>query len=100
MALRCIKCGYGGAGWQECPECRKAKRGAFATPPQTLKEVLAGQVKLKPPTITVVPATIIEPEDDEVRPPAKFYAPKGECAYCDLRRLASRRAMRRKRRPG
>jgi len=35
-----------------------------------------------------------EPSD---RPPAVYYAPRGECAYCDRRRAAAARSMARTR---
>jgi hypothetical protein len=35
-----------------------------------------------------------EPREVSDRRPAKFYAPAGECEYCDRRRAASARSMR------
>jgi hypothetical protein len=35
-----------------------------------------------------------EPREASDRRPAKFYAPAGECEYCDRRRAASARSMR------
>jgi hypothetical protein len=35
-----------------------------------------------------------EPGEPSERPPAVYYAPRGECAYCDRRRAAAARSMR------
>jgi hypothetical protein len=36
-----------------------------------------------------------EPRDASDRAPAVYYAPRGECEYCDRRRAAAARSMRR-----
>jgi hypothetical protein len=41
-----------------------------------------------------------EPREVSDRRPAKFYAPAGECEYCDRRRAASARSMRESRERG
>ena len=35
-----------------------------------------------------------EPRDVPERRPAVYYAPRGECEYCDRRRAAAARSMR------
>jgi hypothetical protein len=42
----------------------------------------------------------VEPGELPERRPAKFYAPAGECEYCDRRRAASARSMRESRERG
>jgi hypothetical protein len=36
-----------------------------------------------------------EPVEPSERAPAVYYAPRGECEYCDRRRAAAARSMRR-----
>jgi hypothetical protein len=40
------------------------------------------------------PLDASDPREASDRPPAVYYAPKGECAYCDRRRAAAARSMR------
>jgi hypothetical protein len=41
-----------------------------------------------------------EPLEATDRRPARYYAPRGECAYCDRRRDAAAKSMRRVRERG